>query len=680
MNKTSVLIAEENSVVASNLEIILTSLGYKVISVVNSGEIAIKTAAKEKPDIVLMDSHIAGEMNGIEAANKIFGQFNIPVLLLTAFADKKKPALAEITTPFGYILKPVLERDLKSSIEMAININRKQNDCRQVKAALEQSEEKYRQIFENAQAPYVEVSLDGTILEISPSVNKYLSYKREELIGASILDFYAYPVNREKLIKRLHENKELVDEEIAVKDKDGSIRHAMLSSKYLPAEQKIVASLLDITDRKKAEHELRMAHLELEKQVEQRTEELKKVNKELHREIREHQHVQNALQHIEEKFRSLVESTSDWIWEIDREDRYTYSSPAVENLLGFRASEVYGKTPFDLLAPEEKEKIRAKFSEITRTKMRFNDLENIALHKDGHKVVLETSGVPILNEEGELMGYRGIDRDITRRKEIEKALIESQKNAEHANALKSLFLANISHELRTPMHHILSYAKFGVNKINKVDKEKLLYYFSQIRISGNRLLSLLNDLLDLSKLESGQTKYSMSKKDLQPIIENLISEFSMLAREKRLTFKFDNFSSSSLAFFDESKISQVIRNVFSNAVRYTPDERTVIVVLQRESLPIGNRLTDSKTIPGLKVSVIDEGTGIPENELEDIFDKFIQSSRTRSNAGGTGLGLSICKEIIKAHNGRIWAENNLKGGATFHFILPLDEYNARNHD
>ncbi len=226
-------------------------------------------------------------------------------------------------------------------------------------------------------------------------------------------------------------------------------------------------------------------------------------------------------------------------------------------------------------------------------------------------------------------------------KNIDKLKAE-REIAQRANRAKSEFLANMSHELRTPMHGILSFARFGQQKIEQSSKEKIKSYFDEIYDSGSRLMSLLNDLLDLAKMESGKMTYSYSEGDLLNMARIVSSEMSAFASEKGLRIEISE--ESAFAIFDSDRLMQVIRNILSNAIKFST--KNTAVKIKVELLHEKVRCTISNT-----------GVGIPSEELQLVFDKFAQSSRTQNGSGGTGLGLPICKEIIEHHKGSIWAEN-----------------------
>ena len=256
-------------------------------------------------------------------------------------------------------------------------------------------------------------------------------------------------------------------------------------------------------------------------------------------------------------------------------------------------------------------------------------------------------------------------RVATRTRELEEAVGE----AEAANAAKSEFLANMSHEIRTPLHGILSFARFGRGKMEgsrPADADardaKLRDYFEKIGVSGERLLTLVDDLLDLAKLEAGRMEFRFERQDARRVVACVVDEVASLVSERSLELSLDAPAEPIDAELDATRLMQVVRNLISNAVKFSPAGGRVLV--------------EAAAIPGeaaFLVRVTDEGPGIPEAELESVFEKFVQSSATKSGAGGTGLGLPICRRIVKGHHGRIHAANRPGGGSVFTVELPLDQ-------
>lgn len=247
--------------------------------------------------------------------------------------------------------------------------------------------------------------------------------------------------------------------------------------------------------------------------------------------------------------------------------------------------------------------------------------------------------------------------------ESQRALMDAKEVAEAASRTKSEFLANMSHELRTPLHGILSFAGFGLKRATTAPPAKVRDYFQQIDQSGRVLLLLLNDLLDLAKWETGRMPCEYQRIDLCAILATVVDEFRSLTAERRLTILFRAPDSPIALGLDPPKMMQVLRNLISNAVKFSPDGGSIELSVHRDASSV-------------VVGVHDSGVGIPEGELTAIFDQFVQSSRTKTGAGGTGLGLAICREIVTAHQGRIWAEQRPGGGASLFVTLPLHGLDA----
>ncbi len=248
---------------------------------------------------------------------------------------------------------------------------------------------------------------------------------------------------------------------------------------------------------------------------------------------------------------------------------------------------------------------------------------------------------------------------------LEKAVNKS----EEAHEAKNSFLANMSHELRTPMHGILSFAQLGISKARTAPIEKLVAYFDHINESGNRLLTLLNNILDLAKLESSSIDYYFNPNSIQLEIDNSVVEYQALLDSSNIKVEVINRLQTQRLTFDQIRIGQVLRNLILNAIKFSPAETTISIIVDEDEL-----VTDYVKQAAIKCSILDHGVGIPESELENVFDKFIQSSKTNNGSGGTGLGLTISKEIIQAHSGKLWATNRDEGtGAKFSFIIPREQ-------
>ncbi len=239
---------------------------------------------------------------------------------------------------------------------------------------------------------------------------------------------------------------------------------------------------------------------------------------------------------------------------------------------------------------------------------------------------------------------------------------QAVKRAEDASRAKSGFLAYMSHEFRTPMHAILAYTKMAQEDVRSEEPAKIEKYIENARTAGLRLLDLLNNLLDFAKLEAGKIELQTGKANLLDIIEGSQRELNSLLEEKALRVSIATKSNDTGAEVDYARITQVLVNLFSNAIKFSPVGGRILVEISDTELSDG-RL-------GLQCSLSDQGAGIPEQELSTIFDRFSQGSSSKKSSSGTGLGLTICRELISLHGGKIWASNRPEGGAVFSFTVP----------
>ena len=407
----------------------------------------------------------------------------------------------------------------------------------------------------------------------------------------------------------------------------------------------------------------------------------------------EHKKAAALLTHSQERLNYALQGANDGLWDWNMENNEIYYSPRWESMLGYAEGELEADldTWTKLIDPSQREGILQKVVAYIEGKSSLFEVEYRMRHKLGYwvdilsraKLVVGSDGNPLVPQrlvgthvdisdrkaaEIELQAHRDHLQDMVDARTLE--LMHAKEVAEHANKLKSEFLTNMSHELRTPMHAILSFAEFGLNNTLSDSSEKLHTYFDRIHVSGERLLKLLNDLLDSSKFEAKKMLLDVHHYDLQLLTQEALTEFESLTLPKQLQVTLDTATCETIAEVDAPQIGQVIRNLLSNAIKFTPTGGTINIQLYQGEL----YQADSKeAIPTIQIAVSDSGVGIPENELESVFDKFVQSSKTKTNAGGTGLGLAICKHIVEAHKGQLFVRNNPAIGCTFTLILPIDQ-------
>jgi len=490
---------------------------------------------------------------------------------------------------------------------------------------LNSKEEKFRKIFDNAKYGIMLVDLENRqISMVNPEFCKMLGYENKEIIGVEI--------------SAIHPEKDLVwviDEfekhinagggassEIPVKRKDGSVFVADINSTIVKIEDKqfIAGFFHDISDRKKAEKELKESRFFLE---------------------------------------SIVENIPNMIFVKDANDlKFTLFNKAGEELLGYPRESMLGKSDYDFFPKEQADFFINTDKGVLNGKKEVNIPEEKIQTKFKGERILHTKKIPIMDEMGSPLYLLGISEDITDRKidEAEKRAVEKMRTS---SEIKSRFTSMVSHELRSPLAAIKEAANIVIEGLAGSISNEQKEMMAIVKRNSDRLGRLINNVLDFQKFQSGKMECVFNENDINEAVNESCSSMSLLMKEKCLVFSIDMDAGIPRIKFDFDKIIQVITNLISNAIKVT----------EKGAISLTTKLEDDMA----HVFVRDTGPGIKIEDIEKLFVPFEQLDvpREKKRGAGTGLGLAICKEIILAHNGKIWVESEVGKGSSFHFTIPI---------
>jgi len=477
---------------------------------------------------------------------------------------------------------------------------------RRSEEALRASEARYRALVESS-PDGIGIHQDGRVVFINPAGARLLGAQGpDELVGKSVMDLL-HPDYREVVRERIQRSLATGQPAPPLTEKfirlDGTVIDIEVTAVPIIWEGRPAMQVVfrDITERKRMEEELKAS---------------------------------------EERYRDLFENANDGIYILDRAGRIVSFNRKAEEITGYTVEEVRGQS-YTLFLPPGPERKKARRAFLKNMRGQPDKTELTIIRKDGREVILELSTRPIW-QGGQIVGIQGIARDITERKELER--------------LKSDFISTVSHELRTPLTSIKGYVDLvlagDVGPLTPEQKE----FLTIVSQNTTRLTELINDLLEIERLESGKIEFEFAELDLAEVLENVARSLHVNAEQKGLEF-LTEIPSGLKVRGDRDRLTQVFLNLLSNAIKYTPAGTVELRAHQEDDAVV--------------VEVRDTGIGLSESDLQKLFQKFFRSDNPYvRKVGGTGLGLSIAKAIVERHGGTITVTSQLGQGSTFTVRLP----------
>jgi PAS domain S-box-containing protein len=651
----AILIVEDELILANDLQRTLIEFGYDAFAIASSAAEAVRHADERRPDLVIMDIRIKGQIDGIQAASMLKERFATAIIYLTAHADRAMIERAKETEPHGYLLKPVSAVDLRATVDIALykhqleqaraekaeSERQKQAALMEMGRAVRESDENLRMMIESVKDyAIIMLGVDGRIASWNVGAERLKGYSKQEIMGRHFSKFYTAD---DVAARRPDEELETAARTGRSEDQGWRVRRdgtLFLAHVVITAVYDTIGKLRGFS------------------QVTQDVTESKNAERRLHE--------------TASLLRTVLDSaTGISIIATDPSLTIKVFNAGAELLLGYASDEVVGHATPLLL--HDREEIRVCSEELSAQvgrpiegggifavpSIHGQSREWSYVRKDGGRVAVALVVTPMRTYEGELLGYVCVAQDVTQQKRYHESLREATQSAARANSAKSLFLANMSHEIRTPMNAVIGLTYLLEQTSLNVDQTELV---AQINVASKSLLAVITDVLDLSKIEAGELIISRVAFSPRVLLQGLHAIMRSQADLKGITLQLDLPDDLPAALEgDAARLNQILTNLLSNAIKFT--ERGGVTLCVR--LPGG-----TCTRATLSFTVRDTGIGIDPAAQARLFTPFVQADDSITRRyGGTGLGLSIISSLAQLMGGTVDFTSTLGVGSEFRVVL-----------
>ncbi len=648
-DKIKILLVEDESIVAIDLKKTLQNLNYEVIDIVRTGEKAILSAINGKPDIILMDIMLEGEVTGIDAAREIRKKKDIPIIYITAYADESTLSQAKLTEPSGYILKPFDEKNLLSTIEMALykdNLDKK----------LKESEERYRSLVEKSPVAIGIISGRHIVYANAHAVKLFGAETEEQLRNRYVFDFIHKDFSglvkeRMKKIIRDGETIEVNDEKLLTLDgRTIDVELTAIPTLYLdsPAIQVVIRDVTEINKKEKIQE----ATLRILQATNSSTT-LDELYLLFHEILAEYIHLTNIFFVFYDDTHELL-NFPYYIDELQpRLKEKKFGKGLTEYIISMGSIQLLNQKKIEELIASGKVEI-----DCPPLKCWLGVPLQLYDNKTGAIVMREYYQENLFGEkEKEFM--KNIVFPISRaveKKQIEEQSRKYTEELKRLNETKDKFLSLVSHDLKSPFNSIMGYTEILKNEYKDLSTEERDLFIDSIYESTRHIYNLLNDLLEFSKFYLGLIKIVPTEINIRKLVDENNNFLSATAKRKNIKLE-NKITKDYIVLAEEEMISSVLRNLVTNSIKFTNEGGTITTSAEVEK-------------GKLNISVADTGIGMDEETRLTLFDIISKKSHPgTANEEGTGLGLVLTKEFVEKNGGEITVWSEPGKGTTFTFSL-----------